>query len=423
MRLTERLAHAWNAFRNRDPTENYVVPKGYEYGTYYRPDAYRLRYGADKSILAMIENRIAVDVSQNDIRHVRQNENGQFKEDINSYLNDCLTVEANIDQSARAFILDAVLSMLDEGVVALVPVDTDKNPETGAFDVLSLRTGKIIQWYPTQVEVNVYNEKTCQRQNIIIDKSCCGIVENPFYSIMNAPNGTLQRLLRKLALLDNIDEIAGNGKLDLIIQLPYAIKTKLKENSAQDRIKQVENQLRDSKYGVAYIDGTEKVVQLNRPLDNNLLKQVEYLTNTLYNQLGLTQAVFDGTADEAAMLNYRNRTIEPILNAFVEEMRRKFLTQTARTQGQTIMYFSSPFKLVPVSQIAEIADKFTRNEIMSSNEFRSVIGYKPVKDPRADELRNKNLNASNDQLESPMTTEQVEEDETVDSGSQEPRLF
>lgn len=398
MSFIDRIAHAWNAFRNRDPTESYVIPRGYEYGTSYRPDTYRLRGGADKSIMAMIENRIAVDVSQNDIRHVRQNENGQFKEDIKSGLNDCLTVEANIDQSARAFILDAVLSMLDEGVVALVPVDTDLNPNTNSTDVLSLRTGKIIQWYPDQVEVNVYNEKICQRQNIIIDKKCCGIVENPFYSIMNSPNGILQRLLRKLALLDNMDDIAGNGKIDLIIQLPYSIKTKLKENTANDRIKQVEDQLKDSKYGVAYIDGTEKVIQLNRPLDNNLLKQVEYLYKALFDQMGITQGVLDGTADEAAMLNYRNRTIEPILNALVEEMRRKFLSKTARSQGQTVMYFSSPFKLVPVSQIAEIADKLTRNEIMTSNEIRAIVGMKPSSDPAADELRNKNLNREADDV-------------------------
>lgn len=392
MSLKDRITHAWNAFRNRDPTE-YQVPKGYEYGTYYRPDTHRLRYGNDKSIMAMVLNRIAVDASLVDIRHVRVNENGQYKEDIDSTLNDCLTVEANIDQTARAFIQDAIISMFDEGVVCLVPVITDKDPNNNlAFDIYSLRTGKIIQWYPDQVEVNVYNERTCQRENILIDKSACGIVENPFYTIMNDSNGVMQRLIRKMALLDSVDEIAANGKLDLIIQLPYAIRTRTKENMASDRIKQVESQLKDSKYGIAYIDGSEKVVQLNRSLDNSLLKQVEYLTSMFFNQLGMTQAVFDGTADEQAMLNYRNRVIEPILNAFVEEMRRKFLTKTARTQGQSIMYFSSPFKLVPVNNLADIADKFTRNEIMSSNEIRAIVGLKPSDQPGADELRNKNLN-------------------------------
>lgn len=392
MTFRERLSHAWNAFKNiRDPTGG-PMPRGYEYGTYYRPDVHRLRPKNDKSIMSMVLNRIAVDASSVDIKHVRVNENGQYAEDINSHLNECLTVEANIDQSAREFIRDAIMSMFDEGVVALVPVDTDLNPNTHAFDVLSIRTGKILQWYPSQIEVSVYNEKTCQRETILIDKKSCAIVENPFYSIMNEPNGTLQRLIRKLALLDSVDEIAGNGKLDLIIQLPYAIRSRLKENEAKERIHQVESQLKDGKYGIAYIDGTEKVVQLNRPLDNNLLKQVEYLTSMFFNQLGLTQSVFDGTADEKAMLNYRNRVIEPVLNAIVEEMRRKFLTKTARTQRQTIMYLNAPFKLVPVEQLAEIADKFTRNEIMTSNEIRALVGLKPSDDPGADELRNKNLN-------------------------------
>lgn len=392
MSLKDRITHAWNAFRNKDPTD-YQVPRGYEYGTYYRPDTHRLHYGNDKSIMAMVLNRIAVDASLVDIRHVRINENGQYKEDMDSTLNDCLTVEANIDQTARAFMQDAIISMFDEGVVCLVPVITDKDPNNNlAFDIYSLRTGKILQWYPDQVEVNVYNEKKCQRENILIDKSACGIVENPFYTIMNDSNGVMQRLIRKMALLDSVDEIAANGKLDLIIQLPYAIRTRTKENMASDRIKQVESQLKDSKYGIAYIDGSEKVVQLNRSLDNNLLKQVEYLTSMFFNQLGMTQAVFDGTADEQAMLNYRNRVIEPILNAFVEEMRRKFLTKTARTQGQSIMYFSSPFKLVPVNNLADIADKFTRNEIMSSNEIRAIVGLKPSDQLGADELRNKNLN-------------------------------
>lgn len=391
MTFRERLAHAWNAFRNRDPT--YVpAPKDYQYATYYRPDTHKLRLGNEKSLMATIFNRIAVDASSADIRHVRINENNQYSEEIKSGLNECLTVSANIDQSARDFIRDAIISMFDEGVVALVPVDTDLNPNTNSFDVLSLRTGKIIQWYPDQVQVNVYNEKICQRQDILIDKKSCGIVENPFYTIMNEPNSILRRLIRKMALLDSVDEIAGSGKLDLIIQLPYSIKTRLKENEAKERISGIKKQLKDDTYGIAYIDGSEKVVQLNRSIDNNLLKQVEYLTSMLYNQLGLTQTVLDGTADEQTMLNYRNRTLEPILNAIVEEMRRKFLTKTARTQGQTIMYFNAPFKLVPVNQLADIADKFTRNEIMSSNEIRAIVGLKPSDQPGADELRNKNLN-------------------------------
>ena len=393
MTIRERFSKAWNAFRNRDPTD-FPVPKGYQYATYYRPDTHKLHLGNEKSLMASILNRIAVDASSADIRHVRVNDNDQFEEEMVSSLNDCLKYSANIDQSGRDFMRDAIISMFDEGVVCLVPVDTDKNPndKDGAFDILSLRTGRIIQWFPTQVQVNVYNEQTCQRQDILIDKSACAIVENPFYTIMNEPNSILRRLIRKMALLDSVDELAGSGKLDLIIQLPYTIKNRLKENEAADRIKGIKKQLKDDTYGIAYIDGSEKVIQLNRSVDNNLLKQVEYLTSMLYNQLGLTEKILDGTADEQAMLNYRNRTIEPVLNAIVEEMRRKFLTKTARTQGQTIMYFNAPFKLVPVNQLADIADKFTRNEIMSSNEMRAIIGLKPSDQPGADELRNKNLN-------------------------------
>lgn len=390
MSFGERLMHAWNAFRNnRDPTANTTLT---QYSTAYRPDTHRLRYGNDKSIMAMILNRIAVDCVSQDIRHVRINENGQFADDVDSYLNQCLTVEANIDQTAREFFRDVVLSMFDEGVVCIVPTDTDINPETGAFDVKSMRTAQILEWYPEAVRVKVYDEKVCQRKELIIKKRACCIIENPFYSIMNEPNGILQRLIRKMALMDSIDEQAGAGKLDLIIQLPYSIKSKSREDQAERRRSSIEHQLKDSKYGIAYTDATERITQLNRPLENNLQKQIEYLTSTLYNQLGLTQEVFDGTADEQAMLNYRTRTVEPVLCAIVEELRRKFLTKTARTQGQTIMFFSTPFKLVTAEKLADIADKFTRNEIMSSNEFRAIVGLKPSDDPTADELRNKNLN-------------------------------
>ena len=410
MSFGERLMHAWNAFRNnRDPTE---TCKLVEYGTYYRPDVHRLRYGNDKSIMAMILNRIAVDVVSQDIRHVRTNENGQFADDVDSYLNQCLTVEANIDQSARDFMRDVVLSMFDEGVVCIVPTDTDINPETGAFDVKSMRTAKILEWYPDAVRVKCYDEKICQQKEIIIKKRACCIIENPFYSIMNEPGSLLPRLTRKLALMDSLDEQASSGKLDLIIQLPYSIKSKAREDQAERRRKMVEKQLTDSKYGIAYTDGTERVTQLNRPIENNLLKQIEYLTDNLYNQLGLTKTIFDGTADEQTMLNYRTRTLEPILCAIVEEMRRKFLTKTARTQGQTIMFFSSPFKLVPVNQLADIADRFTRNEIMSSNEIRAIVGLRPSDDPTADELRNKNLNQeAMPYQEQPMEEGEVPEDQ------------
>ena len=396
MNFFDRLSHAWNAFRSRDSTEE-ISARESSYSTYYRPDVHRLRPVNDKSIITMIKNRLAVDVSSYDIRHVRIDEKGYFKEEINSSLNECLKVEANIDQSGREFIRDVCLSMFDEGYIAVTPVETNLNPETHSFDILSMRTGKILEWYPSKVKLHVYNEKTCQCEEVYMDKKCVAILENPFYSIMNEPNGMVQRLMRKLSLLDSVDEQTSSGKLDLIIQLPYSVKSKIREDQAEKRRATLEEQLTGSKYGIGYIDGTERIVQLNRSVDNNLLKQVEYLTSMIYNQLGIPMSVFDGTAKEEEVLTYKTRTIEPVLSVIVEEFRRKFLTKTARSQGQSIMFFSSPFKLVPVEKIAEIADKFTRNEIMSSNEIRSIVGLKPSNQPGADELRNKNLNRTSEQ--------------------------
>lgn len=390
MGIGTRLQKAWNAFRNnRDPTDLYRdIGEGY----YYRPDRPRLSRGNERSIVTSIYNRIAMDCAAVDIRHVKLDENGRFLNEIDSDLNRCLSLEANKDQTGRAFIQDVVMSMLDEGCVAIVPTDTDVDPNvTDSYKILSMRTGKILQWYPDKVKVKVYNEATGRKEDIIMPKSAVAIIENPLYAVMNEPNSTMQRLIRKLCLLDAVDEQTSSGKLDLIIQLPYIIKTEARRQQAENRRKDIEMQLSGSKYGIAYTDGTERITQLNRPVENNLLKQIEYLTNMGYGQLGITQAVMDGTADEKTMLNYNNRTIKPILSTIIDEMVRKFLTQTARTQKQSIKFFSDPFKLVPVNDMAEIADKFTRNEILSSNEIRQIIGMKPSKDPKADQLINSNI--------------------------------
>jgi hypothetical protein len=387
--IGSRLKSAWNAFRNRDPTYNYAnIGTGYT----YRPDRVRFTRGNERSIVTSLFNRIAIDAANVNIRHCRLDENERFIEVIDSNLNRCLSLEANVDQTGRAFIQDAVMSMLDEGCVALVPVDTTINPEvSGSYDILSMRTGKILEWYPQHVKVRVYNDRTGRKKDIRISKKAVSIVENPLYAVINEPNSTMQRLIRKLSLLDVTDEQTASGKLDLIIQLPYVIKTEARRQQAEIRRKDIENQLMSSKYGIAYADGTERITQLNRSVENNLMKQIEYLTNMVYSQLGITQAVLDGTADEKTMLNYTNRTIEPIVSAIVDELKRKFLTKKARSQLQTIMFFRDPFKLVPVNNIAEIADKFTRNEIMTSNEIRQIIGMKPSDDPKADQLINSNI--------------------------------
>ena len=397
--FTSRLKHAWNAFFNKDPTD-YYKNVGTSYT--YRPDRPRLTRGNERSIVTSVYNRIGLDASSVSIQHVRLDENNRFLSVIDSGLNNCLTVEANLDQTGRAFIQDIVMSMLDEGSVAIVPVDTTFNPEiTGSYDILSMRTGQILEWYPSHVKVRVYNEKTGRKEDIVVPKNTIGIVENPLYAVINEPNSTMQRLIRKLNLLDVVDEQSSSGKLDLIIQLPYVIKTEARRQQAENRRKDIENQLAGSKYGIAYTDGTERITQLNRSVENNLMKQIEYLTSMLYSQLGITQSILDGTADDKTMLNYYNRTIEPILSAIVDEMKRKFLTKTARSQLQSISFFRDPFKLVPVNEISEIADKFTRNEIMTSNEIRQIIGMKPSDDPKADELRNKNLSQPKDDQTDP----------------------
>ena len=390
MAFTDRLQHAWNAFLNRDPTYEF---RDHGMISTYKPDRVRFTRGNERSIVTSVYNRIALDVSSIDINHAKLDENGRFKEVIQSGLNECLTLNANIDQTGKAFIQDVVMSMMDEGCVAIVPVDTTINPEvSGSFDIQSLRTGNIIEWRPEFVKVRLYNDKTGQKEDILLPKKSVAIIENPLYAVINEPNSTMQRLIRKLNLLDVIDEQSGSGKLDLIIQLPYVIKSEARRQQAENRRKDIEMQLAGSKYGIAYTDGTEKITQLNRPAENNLMKQIEYLTSMLYSQLGITQTVLDGTADERTMLNYYNRTIEPIISAIIDEMKRKFLTKTARTQNQSIVYFRNPFKLVPINELAEISDKFTRNEIATSNEIRQIIGWKPSDDPGADELRNKNLN-------------------------------
>ena len=392
--FSARLKHAWNAFLNKDPT-GYTgysgsVFSGYSYSN--RPDRTRFNLGNERSIVTSVYNRLAIDAASVKIKHVRLDDDNRFLSVIDSGINNCLNLEANADQTGRAFLQDAIMSLLDEGCVALVPVDTNINPLlSNAYDVLTLRTGKIIQWRPNQIQVRLYNDQTGQREDIWIPKNMVAIVENPLYAVINEPNSTMQRLIRKLNLLDSIDEQSGCGKLDLIMQLPYVIKTEARENQAKKRMADIERQLSGSKYGIAYTDGTEKIVQLNRPVGNNLMTQIEYLTSMLYSQLGITQSILDGTADEKTMLNYHNRTIEPLVSALVDEMRRKFLTKTARSQKQSIEFFKDPFRLVPVNDLAEIADKFTRNEILSSNEVRQIIGMKPASDPKADELRNKNL--------------------------------
>ena len=389
--LMSRLKRSWNAFvNNRDPTS--VPYSNMGMGYVYRPDRVRFTRGNERSIATSVYNRIAMDVAAIGIRHCRVDKNGRYVEDIRSGLNDCLTVEANIDQTGRSFIQDVVMSMFDEGAVAIVPVDTSIDPrQTTSYDILSMRTGKILEWYPAHVKVRVYNDRTGQKEDIALPKKSVAIIENPLYAVINEPNSTMQRLVRKLNILDAIDEQSGSGKLDLIIQLPYVIKSDARRDQAEKRRKDIEDQLKGP-YGIAYTDGTEKITQLNRPVENNLMKQIEYLTNQLYSQIGMTPSVLDGTADEKTMLNYNNRTIEPIVSAIVDAMKRSFLSKTARTQGQTIMFFREPFKLVPVNNIADIADKFTRNEILSSNEVRQIIGIKPSDDPKADELRNSNLN-------------------------------
>jgi hypothetical protein len=391
MKVTSRLKHAWNAFLNRDPTSHYEnIGIGYS----SRPDRQRLTRGNERSTITSVYNRIALDVAAVDIKHVRLDEDDRFLYSMKSDLNNCLTLEANIDQTARAFIQDIVLSMLDEGSVAIVPTDTTDDPEiTDSYDILTMRTGKILEWHPRHVKVRVYNENTGKKEDVLVLKSKTGIVENPMFAVMNEQNSTMQRLIRKLNLLDDVDEQSSSGKLDMIIQLPYIIKTEARRQQAEKRRADIEEQLTGSKYGIAYTDGTERITQLNRPIENNLMKQIEYLFVQLLSQLGITQSIMDGTADEKTMLNYLNRTIEPIISAISDEMKRKFLTKTARSQLQSIVYFRDPFKLVPVNEIADIADKFTRNEIMTSNEIRQIVGMKPSKDPKADELRNKNLNS------------------------------
>ena len=386
-----RLKHSWDAFvdafSGRQSREFWYMGPS----SSYRPDRVRMTRGNERTIVTAIYNRIALDIASVDIRHVRLDDNDRYKEDINSNLNDCLSFMANKDQTAREFIQDVVMSMFDEGCIAIVPVKTTVNPRTGSFDIDELRTGKIVEWYPTSVKVNVYNEATGKREDIIMGKSTVAIVENPFYAVMNEPNSTVQRLIRKLALLDAADEDATSGKLDLIIQLPYVIKSEARQRQAEERRKQIERQLSEGRYGIAYTDGTERITQLNRSVENNLLKQIEYLQDLVYSQLTITQEIMNGTADEATMLNYQNRTIAVILSRITESMKCKFLTKTARTQRQSIEFFQDPFKLVPIQNLADIADKFTRNEIMSSNEIRQIVGMKPNKDPEADELRNKNI--------------------------------
>ena len=389
MGFMDRIQRGWNAFRNRDPTTEY---RDTGLGYAYRPDRVRFTRGNERSIVTSVYNRIALDVAAINIQHVQLDDNNRFTSVVESGLNSCLNLEANIDQTGRAFVQDIVMSMFDEGCVAVVPVDTTQDPEiTDSYDILSMRTGKILEWKPRHVKVRVYNDRTGMKEDLLLPKKQVAIIENPLYAVINEPNSTMQRLIRKLCLLDAVDEQSSSGKLDLIIQLPYVVKTEARRQQANDRRKQIEEQLTGSKYGIAYTDGTERITQLNRPVENNLMKQIEYLTSMLYSQLGITQAILEGTADDKTMLNYYSRTIEPIISAIVDEMKRKFLTKTARSQKKSIMFFRDPFKLVPVNDIAEIADKFTRNEILSSNEIRQIVGIKPSKDPKADELRNKNL--------------------------------
>ena len=411
MGLFGRIKHGWNAFiKNRDPT-------AYDYGDlgasyYYRPDRVRFTRGNERTIVTSIYNRIAMDVADIAIRHVQLDDEDRFTDYMKSGLDTCLTTEANIDQTGRAFKQDIVASMLDEGVVAIVPVDTTLDPTvTGSYDIQTMRTGKIIQWYPNHVKVQVYNDRTGKKEDITLPKSVVGIVENPLYAVINEPNSTMQRLIRSLSLLDAINEQNGSGKLDLIVQLPYVIKTDARRQQAETRRKDIETQLAGSKYGIAYTDGTERITQLNRPVENNLLKQIEYLTSMLFSQLGLHQSILDGTADEKTMLNYYNRTIKPIVAAITDEIKRKFLTKTARTQKQSVMFFRNPFELTPIETIAESADKFTRNEIMSKNEWRQIIGFKPSDDPKADQLINSNISQPNEGATPPQPKQSSEGEE------------
>ena len=400
MGFGNRLQHAWNAFFNRDPTPANPNHGG---GHYSRPDRVRFSGGNEKSIVTSIYNRIAMDAAAIDIQHIRLDKNGRYIETIDSGLNNCLNLEANIDQTGRAFLQDVYMSMLDEGCVAIVPVETSFNPTThGSYEIHSMRTGRIMEWRPDTVKVRLYNERTGRKEELWLPKKMVAIIENPLYAVINERNSTMQRLIRKLNLLDAIDEQSSSGKMDLIIQLPYIVKSEARRQQAEKRRKDIEDQLTGSKYGIAYTDGTERITQLNRPVENNLLTQIEYLTSMLYSQLGITQAVMDGTADEKTMLNYYNRTIEPVAAALVDELKRKFLTKTARSQMQSIYYFRDPFSLVPVNNIAEIADKFTRNEIMTSNEIRQIVGMKPHDDPKADQLINSNINQSNDAANNPV---------------------
>lgn len=415
MSFGSRLKHAWNAFTGNIQMNYRDLGMSYS----YRADRPRMSRGNERSIVTSVYNRIALDVAALNVQHVRLDENGRFLSVIDDGLNNCLTLEANVDQTARSFIQDVVISMFDEGSVAIVPVDTTTDPNvSGSYDIQSLRVGQILDWYPQYIRTRVYNEQTGRKEDIVVPKSAVAIIENPLYAVINEPNSTMQRLIRKLNLLDVIDEQSGSGKLDLIIQLPYVIKTEARRQQAENRRKDIESQLSGSKYGIAYTDGTEHITQLNRSVNNNLMSQIEYLTSMLYSQLGITQSILDGTADEKTMLNYNNRTIEPIISAIVDEMKRKFLTKTARSQRQSISFFRDPFKLVPVNEIAEIADKFTRNEIMTSNEIRQAVGMKPSDDPRADELRNKNLSepSGSDQQseEAPITTDNSVEESASD---------
>lgn len=410
MGIFDVLRHSWDVFRNREPTYYNIGSS-----STYRPDRIRTFIRNEQSIVTSIYTRIALDVASINIRHCRVDENGRFKEYISSGLDNCLNLEANIDQTGRAFKQDIVESMFDEGVVAMIPVDTTIDPTvTGSYDIQTMRTGKILEWYPEHVKVQLYNQKTGHREELILPKRIIGIIENPMYSIINEPNSTMQRLIRKLTLLDRVDETTSSGKLDMIIQLPYVIKSESRRKEAEKRKKDIEEQLKGP-YGIAYVDGTEKIIQLNRPVENNLMKQVEYLRNELYSQLGITQEVLNGTADEQTMLNYNSRTIEPIVSAITDEMTRKFLTKTARSQSQTIMFFRDPFRLVPVNNIAEIADKFTRNEILTSNEIRGVIGFKPSDDPKADKLINSNLNQPDEKQTNQSTENKSEENSSETS--------
>lgn len=410
MGLFSSLQHAWNVFRERDPTRRKWNNDFWAGTTSLRPDRVTIRPSTERSIIAAIYNRIAIDVASIPIHHVRVDSNGRYKENIKSSLENCLTVEANKDQTGRELIQDLVLSLCDEGCVAIVPIDTNIDPVNNSFSIETMRVGKIVEWSPDNVLVNLYNDKTGQKEDIWVPKKICAIVDNPLYAVMNEPNSTLKRLIAKMNILDAIDEQSGANKLDVIIQLPYSVKTPIKRQQAEERLKDIEVQLTGSKYGIAYIDAAEHVTQLNRPVENNLMDQIDYLTQMLYSQLGLDETVFNGTADEKTMLNYHNRTIEPILSAIVQNMHRKFLTRTARSQGQAIMFFRDPFRLAPVEQMAEIADKFTRNEVLSPNEIRAIIGYKPVDDERADELRNRNLNQNENGQDAVSVEEEVDDD-------------